>query len=297
MAGTTNFLQHNPQQTNQETDPQYAADNIRNSGLGVDDIVPSIWLNKILYQVSTFVAAFGNMMANKGYSPLDTNIVTLEGVLANLLTNADIKLPLVSVAYAATAEFNAALSNGFDMVLAGNVTSSALINMSIGQVVTFIITQGAVPYTFSPPHNINGWQAITPVANKVTVQSFIMDEAGNIIPFSQTQPILLSNGNGYYRIYPDGSMDMFGTVTMVANDANTNSVAITFPIPFQRYANVVITSAGVPSSSDGSTPIALELQSKSLSGAIAYAAKVIVASAGGGTFDYNITVDWQAKGI
>src|SRR5882762_3740852 len=108
----TNFLQHNPTEANQDSDAQYLVDNTRTQGLGVDEIVPSIWMNKILYQISTFVAAFGQMMSNKGYNMSDADINVLEGVLANIITNADTKPGFINVPFSTSPVFNAALGNG-----------------------------------------------------------------------------------------------------------------------------------------------------------------------------------------
>jgi hypothetical protein len=184
MPGTNNFLQHNPGQANQETDPAYIADNIRNSGLGVDDIVPSPWMNKILYQTTTFVRAFTQMMANKGFNMSDADVVALTNILANVVTNQDNKPPIISVPFSSTPVFDASKANGFDFVLNGNVNSSSLINYSIGQVITFVITQGGGEYTFAPPSNVNNFNPIQTTVSSVTVQSFIVDASNNIVPYT-----------------------------------------------------------------------------------------------------------------
>lgn len=83
---TTNFLQHNPTAANQEADSTYVVDATRTGGLVTNQLVPSVWLNKILFQVSTFIAAFAQMMVNKGYTVLDSNLSTLATALANVVT-------------------------------------------------------------------------------------------------------------------------------------------------------------------------------------------------------------------
>jgi hypothetical protein len=88
-VASTNFLQHNPSETNQENDATYAADSIRTGGIGTNEILPSVWLNKVWFQSSTFIAAFCNAMVTKGYTLLDSNLATLATVLANVLTLAD----------------------------------------------------------------------------------------------------------------------------------------------------------------------------------------------------------------
>ena len=86
---STNFLQVNSGQSNQENDAAYAADSQRTGGFATDATWPSVLANKMMYQFSTFITAFANMMVAKNYSPTDTSLSALEAVLANVLTNAD----------------------------------------------------------------------------------------------------------------------------------------------------------------------------------------------------------------
>jgi hypothetical protein len=80
MAGTTNFVQVNPAAANQENDGTYAADPLTTGGVGVDDILPSPWLNKVWFQASTFICALAYVMANwgAGFNIVDTNLATLQ---------------------------------------------------------------------------------------------------------------------------------------------------------------------------------------------------------------------------
>ncbi len=184
MAGTSNFIQQNPTQANQETDSAYQSDSLTTGGIGVDAIMPSAWLNKYFYQQSTFVAAFCQMMANKGYTLSDASITTLEAVLANVLTNADQKPPLVTVAYSPTPTFDCNTANGFIITLSGNVSGSSLINMQIGQIVTIIVQQnGSGGHTFAVPSAITSghWWPVNTAANAFTCQQFTKTPAGNIV--------------------------------------------------------------------------------------------------------------------
>lgn len=81
----SNFLQHNPSAANQENDATYATDTTRTSGIGVDQILPSPWLNKVWFQSSTFVAAMAAVISawGGGYTIEDTNLATLETNLTN----------------------------------------------------------------------------------------------------------------------------------------------------------------------------------------------------------------------
>jgi hypothetical protein len=184
MPGTTNFLQWNPGANNQETDMAYAADSQRTGGSPVGVPFPSPTSNKLFYQLSTFVTAFAASLTNKNYSPNDSSIGALEAVLANIVTFNDLKSNLTSVAFSTSPMFDASSTNGFDFVMAGNVTSSTLTGQQIGQTLIFVIVQGSAPYTFSPPPNINGWVAISAVPNSVNVQSFIVREDGTIWPIN-----------------------------------------------------------------------------------------------------------------
>ena len=80
MAGTTNFLQTNPSAANQEDDGTYAADSLTTGGVGVDDILPSPWLNKVWFQCTTFICALAYVIANwgGGYTITDTSLATLK---------------------------------------------------------------------------------------------------------------------------------------------------------------------------------------------------------------------------
>lgn len=189
---STNFLQWNPTQANQENDSAYLADPQRTGGspTGVD--FPSATANKLFYQVSTFIAALANSLSNKGYNPTDASVSSLEGVLANMVTFADLKANLTSVGFSTTPAFNAASTNGFDFVLAGNVSSSTLTGAQVGQTIIFVITQGSTPYTFSPPSNINGWIPVNATPNSVTTQAFIVKEDGTIWPTATEINVLLA---------------------------------------------------------------------------------------------------------
>jgi hypothetical protein len=98
----TNFLQINPNATNQETDSVFAADSTRTGGIAFNQIMSSLLGNKTFYQSSTMVAALAWMLVEKGYSPVDGTspftasgtpsaaVLNLAAVLANILTLEDI---------------------------------------------------------------------------------------------------------------------------------------------------------------------------------------------------------------
>ena len=80
---STNFIQFNPTESNQESDAAYAANALVTGGVQLNNQLPSNFLNKLWYQVTTFPAAFCQMLVNKGYSPMDTSVTALAAVLAN----------------------------------------------------------------------------------------------------------------------------------------------------------------------------------------------------------------------
>jgi hypothetical protein len=91
MAGSTNFLQWNPNANNQETDAAWAADTLRLNGAPAGaSICPSVMDNKFRYQMSTFIAAFAQALANKGYTISDASLSTLIATLAAVITLADL---------------------------------------------------------------------------------------------------------------------------------------------------------------------------------------------------------------
>ena len=170
---TTNFQQFNPTQANQESDSAYTADPTRTGGAGVDGIFPSATANKLFYQMSTFITALANALAGKGYTTSDASLSTLQGVLANLITSADINGNLFFVAYAPSVVFNATTSNGFQLTLTGNVTASSITGMAIGQEITIgFLQDGVGGRTFTWPAGITTGGTVDPTPNALSVQRF-----------------------------------------------------------------------------------------------------------------------------
>ena len=99
---------------------------------------------------------------------------------------------MTTVGFSTTPAFDASANNGFDFVMAGNVTSSTLTGTSIGQLLTFVIKQGATAYTFVAPTNINGWIPIDSTVNSISVQQFIVRVDGTIWPLATEIAIILS---------------------------------------------------------------------------------------------------------
>lgn len=165
MPGSTNFIQFNPTQSNQESDAAYAADALVTGGVQLNNPLPSVFLNKLWYQLSTFVAAFAQMLVAKGYSPTDTSVSTLAAVLANVLTNADTQPAQLVVTYSPTAQFNRALAQSFVMYLTGALTAPTLVNPLAGQYITWwFFQEGSGGFAVTWPTNVIGGGVIDATA-------------------------------------------------------------------------------------------------------------------------------------
>ena len=189
---TTNFLQWNPAAVNQETDAEYSADSQRSGGAVNGTPLLAPLGNKVFYQATTFVAAFGQMMAAKGYSTSDASQSALAAVLANILTEDDVEPNIIPVAYSPTPSFNAAASNGFQMLLTGNITSSILAGVSSGQLIAFYFIQDAVGgRTVSWPSQVVGALQPDPAPNAVSIMLFRADNSQ--VPRA-VSPMISNNG-------------------------------------------------------------------------------------------------------
>jgi len=201
MPGSSNILQWNSAQTNTEDDAAYAADTVRTGGAAVDGILPSATANKMFYQWSTFLAALGQALANKGYTISDASLTSLTAVLANVITAADLGEAITTVPYATSVTFDAAtispIIGAFEITLTGNVASSTLSNFVPGQVIIFIVVQDGVGgRTFSWPAQLSGAQVVAVAPNSATVQAFVVTEESAVLPLvpvpsnvsTQTQP-------------------------------------------------------------------------------------------------------------
>lgn len=188
---TSNFQQFNPTQANQDSDAQYTIDTLRTGGAATNGICPSVSFNKLAYQLSTFVAALGQSLANKGYTVSDVSLANLTTVLANLITKADLGASITTVGYATAVSFNAAtispILGVFELTLTGNVSSSALSNFTPGQVIIFIVVQDGVGgRTFAWPPQVTGGLPIGSAPNAKTVQAFIVTEESAVVPLVPT---------------------------------------------------------------------------------------------------------------
>lgn len=105
MPGTHNFQQWNPAAANQESDAAYTADTQRSGGAADPSIFASQTANKLFYQITTFMVAFMQSMATKGYTLSDANLSTLTGVMANVVAQTDLAAALAPYAPSASPTF------------------------------------------------------------------------------------------------------------------------------------------------------------------------------------------------
>lgn len=140
--GTTNFLPWNPTQANQESDAAYLADAQRTGGAPTGTPFPSATGNKLFFQLAAGMAALMNMMATKGYTcnDFDTALAT---VMANIVTQADLRTPLQVVSFASAITCNAAKYSGFKISLTGNTTITVSGAVQ-GQRINFIFQQDSI---------------------------------------------------------------------------------------------------------------------------------------------------------
>ncbi len=181
---TSNFLQYNPSQANQLDDASYATDSFRLGGAGVEAICPSDSFNKMLYQLSTCVAALNAFLAGQGYAVDDSNLASLTSTYASaFLTKADIVGGVTTVPFSSSPVFNGSLATGFYMALSGDVTSSTLTNVTPGNIVTFALFQdvtGHHNFTFPPNLLVPGVISVSPYS--FSVQQFFILPNGQGMP-------------------------------------------------------------------------------------------------------------------
>jgi hypothetical protein len=282
--GSTNFLPFNPTQANQLTDSAYLTDATRTGGAGVDAEWPSPSANKTLYQAAGGNYALMQMMANKGFTVLDTNLATLTAVLANILTTADIPGSLQSLPWSASLVLNAAEYSGFQVTLSG-ATSFTISGQVAGQVIGLLWVQdgtGGRSITF--PGNVNGGAQPDQTPGVLSAQLFKVDASLNLnaigpavsvngmtglavnaatLTVAGAAPsgqVLTGNGTSYVPTtapgYTSGSnangywqKDPNGKIEQwgigPSTGPGTRNVLITFPIAFSSAVTIAVTLSAI----------------------------------------------------
>ena len=230
MAGTTNILQFNPTQANQESDAAYLADAIRTGGAGVDGIWPSNSANKTLYQISAVVAALAQMMANKGFSISDANYSVLVTQLSNILTTADLQHGVQALAWSSSITLNAAAFAAFAVPLQG-ATTLLVTGATAGQVCVVIYTQDSVgghAVTFGSGFGAGAAQP-DPTPGTTSVQVFIANGAAILTAVS---PLISSGGVNNTPIGNSspstGAFSALTCPTRIAGDSTVNAATTAF---------------------------------------------------------------------
>jgi hypothetical protein len=181
LAGSNNFQIWNPSSVNQDTDAQYTTDTLRTGGAPVGGLLPSKTDNKFRYQLSVGMYALMQMLANKNFNVSDANVSTLTGVLANILTTADLKLPLLSVAWSPTLVFDCSRATGFQCTLLGDVTSLSFINVTAGQLITAAFVQGGSGgYTVTFPIAVRGPGVVVGTVGWTSEQAYFVTSDLNL---------------------------------------------------------------------------------------------------------------------
>lgn len=291
MAGSTNLVQWNNGAINQETDSQYAVDSLRTGGAPTGGVLPSPTFNKLAYQLSTFVAAFGEMLANKNFSTSDADINVLSAVLANIITSADIPTPLVVVPFSPTPTLAAANVGGFYMSLTGNSAIQAITGLTTGQLVAMYYLQDSIGgrvVTFPAAM----FSAITPdpTPNSLSVQLFRFDGIGG--GFLRPAGPLVSNnglfsiGTGNFTggleaggavIAPNatittlltaGNLDVSGTSALASLVTSGNANLATLFVPGNANLGALQVAGGAPNgqvlTGNGTTYVPLPLPTKTV---------------------------------
>jgi hypothetical protein len=256
MSGSTNLQQWNPTGANQESDSAYTVDAQRTGGAANPSIFTSATANKLFYQLSTFLAAFGQALSAKGYTISDANLSTLAGVLANVVTEVDLAAALALYAPLAspsltgtpTAPTQAASDNSTHVATTAYVISaiaSGLYNCSFPLVTTNNIVVNTLAnlvkaITNTPPSG----DSTTTVPNTSWVSTYFA-------PFSA---FAFSNsaGAGYQKL-PYGLILQWGSGSAPTGNGDLVNFTLAFPNAcFQVVANDA--GAGPASSCNPLTP-------------------------------------------
>ena len=226
---SSNFLQFNPSQINQQNDTAYAGDSTRAGGAPLDSLFASELANKAFYQWSTFIAAFGQMMANKGFTVSDSVLATLVAQLTNVLTTADVRGGLVNLAYASVLNLNATKSLGWQVTLAGNTTFT-ISGAQVGDELILVLIQDyAGGHTITWPSGFEDALQPDPSPNAVSILSFKVLVDGTVWT---ARPVLSSSGINSTPIGQGspaaGTFSSLRAPTMAAGDSSTNAATTAF---------------------------------------------------------------------
>jgi hypothetical protein len=206
MAGSSNFLEFDTNQTNIMTDANYNNSSVRSGGV-VEGIADPLLHNKLFRQSSVMTASIGQWLASLGYTVNDTNVNNLALVLANIITSAGGTIG-GNLTVAGTTTLNGAVNFGSTATLSADPT---------------VDLQAATKH-YVDNHIYTLPEATTSVLGGVKVGTGLNVSSGvlsSLAPYIVSQS-LTTNG---YRKWSDGLIEQWGY------QASTNSI-FSFPIPF-----------------------------------------------------------------
>lgn len=120
----------------------YKTNSQRKYGVQQRDIASSQLHNRLFYQLSTFTAAFANMMDAKGYALSESNIATLATQLANVMTKYD----LDTVYKYATQSWVKSYYGGYGTGISGGVLSYYYTKTQVDTQISSALTTALAPY-------------------------------------------------------------------------------------------------------------------------------------------------------
>lgn len=152
---TTNAVQFNPSQANQLSDGSYDSDSLLTGGFpgGGTTIIPSNFVNKLFYQLTTYITALANALVIKGFTNADTSLATLTAVFENILTTADFQVPNGQQITASTGTTVIDLSLGtiIELTLGTNTTVSFNNIKPFQTIILTVFQSGSSSYTCNFP--------------------------------------------------------------------------------------------------------------------------------------------------
>lgn len=258
MPASTDFLQWNPTAANQETDASYSTDAMRVAGASTAAIFPSTLANKLFFQCTTFISAFCQMLAAKGYSTSDASISALVSVLMNVKTASEFLTAIQTVAYASSVTFDATQSASFFLTLTGNVTAATLSGVTNGQWILFIVAQdGTGNHTFTWPANLSNPGNICPQASTYSIQLFVklpgVTNLQPITPMIWSTPTGILSGSGPVLFSINTTGTISGAYLELTEKVDASGGAVTRTLPTGVSVGVKVNVKKMDASQNGVT--------------------------------------------
>lgn len=226
MSGSNNFVQFDATKQNMASDATYNGSSIQLNGVPLVAVADPTLHNKMFYQWSTFISAFGNMLAARGYNVSDSDINALQAVLANLLTvqggtmTGAINETEATLASASTVNIGAAAANF--ILITGNIPITSFDSIQAG-------TRRKLKFGSALTINYDAVKMILPNAANMGIN------AGDVVEF-----VSLGGGNWQYCGYDPSTFNYIprGKLTL------TISGIYTFTAPITGWYDILVIGAG-----------------------------------------------------